>query len=59
MRHEHVNTAAEIEEVLRHFFADIRSRFFGVGRALSLYQYHECRVPDVQRCRSHLDGVGD
>ncbi len=51
MRHEHVNTAAEIEEVLRHFFGRVVRRVFGVSRALSLYQFYECREPDVARCR--------
>src|SRR6266513_607213 len=30
MRYEHVNTAREIEEVLRYFFAEVRARAFGL-----------------------------
>ena len=45
MRHEHVNTAREIEDVLRHFFADVRSRFFGLTRGLSFYQFFNCTAP--------------
>lgn len=50
MRHEHVNTADEIEEVLRHFFSDTRCRVFGLSRGTSLYRYYECRDPRVAIC---------
>lgn len=42
MKHEHVNTAKEIECVLRYFFKQIHSKFFGLSKSLSLYQYYEC-----------------
>lgn len=45
MRHEHVNTAAEIEAVLRFSFRDVRCRTFGPARSLSLYQFFACRDP--------------
>lgn len=50
MRHEHINTAREIEEVLGFFFASLECRVFGLSRYLSLYQFFACRAPDVQRC---------
>ncbi|ACS81718.1 methyltransferase domain-containing protein [Maridesulfovibrio salexigens] len=43
IRHEHVNTAKEITEVLSHYFNDIKIKTFGVCPYLSLYQYLECR----------------
>jgi hypothetical protein len=52
MRYEHVNTAREIEEVLRHFFADVHCKVLGVSRGLSFYQFFECRSPIVGRCQS-------
>ncbi|HVF48322.1 MAG TPA: class I SAM-dependent methyltransferase [Pyrinomonadaceae bacterium] len=54
MRHEHVNTAREIEYVVEHFFASIRSSVFGIARALSLYQFHRCEQPRLYRCREFL-----
>ncbi len=45
MRHEHVNSAAEIEILLRHFFAEVDRSYFGLGKALSLYQFFACRKP--------------
>lgn len=41
MDHEHVNTAREVEEVVRHFFWDVKVKSFGVGRHLSLYRFIE------------------
>ena len=55
MRNEHVNTAREIEALLRHFFTDVRSSVFGLSRGMSLYQFHECRSPDLAKCRQYLD----
>ena len=52
MRHEHINTAQEIEEVLAHFFARLECRVFGVSRYLSIYQFFACREPDLQRCEA-------
>jgi hypothetical protein len=45
MRHEHVNTAAEIETLARAVFEDVRIRSFGVGRQFSLYRFLEARRP--------------
>jgi hypothetical protein len=54
MNYEHVNTAREIEEVLRYFFAEARRRVFGVMRALSFYQFFACSKPYADRCRAYL-----
>lgn len=51
MRHEHVNSADEIQEVLAFFFADVKCKFFGISKALSFYRYYECRAPILDRCR--------
>lgn len=56
MRHEHVNSAQEIREVLGYFFDRIHSRALGISQALSIYQYHECRMPRLDRCRAFLAG---
>jgi trans-aconitate methyltransferase len=45
MRHEHVNTAQDVEEALSHFFGDVRIRVLGLSRSVSLYQFFECRGP--------------
>lgn len=56
MRYEHVNTAAEIEAVLHHFYESVSCRVLGLSRALSLYQFLECRVPRTSRCVEQLAG---
>ena len=57
MRHEHVNTAVEIEGLLRHFFRRVRGQVFGISRSISLYQFYECRDADLDRCRAYLEKV--
>jgi hypothetical protein len=54
MRHEHVNTAAEIASVLRIFFKDVRRQVFGITHLLSFYQFFECSTPDTERCRRYF-----
>jgi hypothetical protein len=50
MKHEHVNTAKEIEEVLEYYFKDVRCKVFGLTKAFSFYRYYECRNPNIERC---------
>ncbi len=51
MRHEHVNTAAEIEAVLRYFFTDVRRKVFGIHPAISFYQFFRCSDPMSERLK--------
>lgn len=53
MKHEHLNTAKEIEEILEYFFGTVQWRVFGLAKAISLYRYYECRDPSVERCREY------
>jgi hypothetical protein len=58
MRYEHVNTAREIEEVLRHFFAEIEESVFGLAKSFSLYQFYACSQPHLDRCADYLRSRG-
>ncbi len=57
LRHEHVNDAAEIEEVLRHFFAATAEAAFGLGRRFPSYQFYASREPRLDRCREYLEAL--
>lgn len=50
MRHEHVNTAHEIEEVLQYFYAQVQCKVFGVSKSTAFYRYYECSEPILERC---------
>ena len=50
MKYEHVNTAREIEDVLRYFFAEVKGSAFGVARSLSFYQFYACAKPRLDEC---------
>lgn len=54
MQYEHVNTAAEIEEVLRYFFGVTKRSVFGLMRPLSFYQFLACSQPRLKRCEEYL-----
>ncbi|MDH4263862.1 MAG: class I SAM-dependent methyltransferase [Spirochaetia bacterium] len=54
MKHEHVNTADEIEGVLKIFFENINCRIFGMSKYLALYRYYECRKPKIDECKKYI-----
>ena len=52
MRHEHLNTAAEITAIVGHLFDDVRLKRFPLpGHHLSLFTYIEAQSPRYDRCR--------
>ena len=53
MKHEHVNTAREIEEVLKFFFEDIECKIFGLSKLISLYRFYACSNPRSKKCREY------
>ncbi|CZF78409.1 hypothetical protein GCE9029_00819 [Grimontia celer] len=55
MKHEHVNTAREIEEALVYFFKEVKYKVFGLSKSNSLYQFYECRNPNIKRCRDFIN----
>jgi hypothetical protein len=55
MQHEHLNTAAEIIAILRHFFGSVELSWFPLpSRHLSFYCCIEARDPDLDGCRSQI-----
>jgi hypothetical protein len=55
MRHEHINDAPEIIDVVRWFFEDVRIRRFPLRwHHASLYAYIEARTPRASRCCDYL-----
>lgn len=57
MESEHINTAEEIEDVLRYFFKKVHIRVFGLNRAFSIYQFFSCSFPHKERCIKYLEQV--
>lgn len=45
MRHEHVNTADEIEQILKYYFKNVKMSLLGISRTFSFYRYYECSEP--------------
>lgn len=45
MRYEHINTADEIEQILRYYFQNVKMSLFGMGKEFSFYRYYECTFP--------------
>lgn len=45
MRHEHLNTADEVELVLKYYFMNVKRSLFGISKEFAFYRYYECNVP--------------
>jgi hypothetical protein len=54
MKHEHVNTAAEIEEILNYFFKKCKCSCFGMGKKIAFYRFYECFEPNVETAKKYL-----
>ncbi|MDR0485723.1 MAG: class I SAM-dependent methyltransferase [Elusimicrobiota bacterium] len=54
MKYEHINTADEIIEVIRHFFEIVKIKRFGFGKHLSLYTFIEASHPYLEKCKKFL-----
>ena len=57
IKHEHVNTAAEISEILKYFFNQVSYKVFGLTKGLSLYQFFECSKPNTKKCTEYLNQI--
>ena len=45
MEYEHVNTAKEIEKVLKYYYKDVHSKSFGINKYIAFYRFFECKNP--------------
>lgn len=57
MKYEHVNTADEIEQILKYFYEKIKCSFFGVSRGIAFYRFYECAEPRIDLARKHLKDI--
>jgi hypothetical protein len=54
MKYEHVNTAAEIENILNYFFKKVECSCLGISKKLAFYRFLDCRLPDKNKAREYL-----
>jgi hypothetical protein len=54
MRYEHVNTANEIEKVLKYFYSIIKCSTRGLNKKIAFYRFYECTEPNIERARKYL-----
>jgi hypothetical protein len=54
MKYEHVNTADDIEKVLKYFFEKTSKKLFGINKTFALYRYYECSAPRIEKAYEYL-----
>lgn len=57
MKHEHCNTADEVEEVLHYFFEVNKRSIFGINKGMGLYRFYESSMPNIQKAKDYLCGL--
>lgn len=57
MNFEHVNTADEIEEVLRYFYGRVKCSCFGISRQIAFYRFYECSDPKIEAAKEYLSSI--
>ncbi|MFA4851735.1 MAG: hypothetical protein WC868_03225 [Bacteroidales bacterium] len=55
MKYEHINTAKEIEIVLKYFFRNISTKSFGINKNLAFYRFFNCKEPDYEIAKRYLE----
>lgn len=55
LKHEHVNTADEIEEILNYFFNSNVCSVLGLNKKIAFYRYYESKSPNIERAQKYLD----
>lgn len=54
MNYEHVNTANEIEQVLKFFYEKVKCSCFGINKKMAFYRFYECSNPRLDIAREYL-----
>lgn len=57
MKHEHVNTANEIEQVIRYFYQDVKTSFLGIHKQVAFYRFYECSNPNINKAKKYLETI--
>jgi len=57
MKYEHVNTAIEIETILKYFYTEVKSSSFGIHKKVALYRFFECKLPNINSADSYLKSI--
>lgn len=55
MNYEHVNTADEIEQVLKYFYGKVKCSCFGLNRTFAFYRFYECSNPRIESAKEYLN----
>jgi len=54
MRYEHVNTAADIEDVLNYFFNQTKCAVYGLNKGIAFYRFYDCWKPNEEKIADYF-----
>ena len=56
-KYEHVNTADEIERILRYFYKEVEKKTSFIIQPFSFYVFYDCRSPYLSSCEEYLQKI--
>lgn len=59
MKYEHVNTAKEIDTILKYFYEKVNCSCFGLNKSIALYRFYECSDPKTQLAKEYLESLSN
>lgn len=54
MKYEHINTADEIEQIIKYFYRKVKCSYLGINKHFALYRSYECIKPKLDLAMSYL-----
>ena len=57
MKHEHVNNANDIDEILNYFYGSNICKVFGINKHIGFYRFYESKNPNIQRAKAYLKSI--
>lgn len=57
MNYEHVNTAKEIEDVLKYFYSENKCKTLGLGKGFAFYRFYESSKPNIAKAKAYLESL--
>lgn len=54
MKYEHLNTADEVEQIIRYFYQDIKTSYLGIHKKMAFYKFFECKNPIADRANKYI-----
>jgi len=57
MKHEHVNNANDVDEILNYFYGSNVCKVFGLSKNIGFYRFYESSKPNIEKAKAYLKSI--